>query len=63
MGPYQAWNLRIREDPAYEAWVRVMSPGSGGLKLYRHLLALQHQHPKLVIATGLAPNADVEMRC
>jgi DNA-binding transcriptional LysR family regulator len=52
--------LRIREDPAYEGLVRVMSPGSVGLKLYRHLLALQHQHPKLVIDYRFAPNADVE---
>jgi DNA-binding transcriptional LysR family regulator len=52
--------LRIREDPAYEGLVRVMSPGSVGLKLYRHLLALQQQHPKLVIDYRFAPNADVE---
>jgi len=52
--------MRISEDPAYEGVVRVMSPGSVGLKLYRQLLALQRQHPKLVIDYRFAPNADVE---
>ena len=31
-----------------------------GLKLYRHLLAVQQQHPKLVIDYRFAPNATVE---
>ena len=52
---------RVREDPAYEGVVRVMSPGSVGLKLYPHLLELQHQHPNLVIDYRFAPNADVEV--
>ncbi|WP_201557790.1 LysR family transcriptional regulator [Psychrobacter sp. 72-O-c] len=51
---------RIGEDPAYEGVVRLMSPGSVGLKLYPHLLALQQQYPKLVIDYRFAPNADVE---
>ena len=50
----------IGEDPAYEGVVRVMSPGSVGLKLYPHLLELQQQYPKLVIDYRFAPNADVE---
>lgn len=50
---------RVGEDPAYEGEVRVMSPGSVGLKLYGHLLGLQ-QHSKLVIDFRFAPNADVE---
>lgn len=51
---------RVGEDPAYEGLVRVMSPGSLGLKLYPHLLELQRQHPKLVIDYQFAPNSDVE---
>ncbi|OEY65061.1 LysR family transcriptional regulator [Marinobacter sp. X15-166B] len=52
--------LRVVEDPAYEGLVRVMSPGSVGMKLYPHLLALQQQHPKLVIDYRFAPNNGVE---
>lgn len=51
---------RVKEDHAYEGIVRVMSPGSVGLKLYPHLLDLQQQHPKLVIDYRFAPNSDVE---
>ncbi len=51
---------RIGEDPAYEGLVRLMSPGSVGLKLYPQLLALQQQYPKLVIDYRFAPNADIE---
>ncbi|AOY89490.1 LysR family transcriptional regulator [Marinobacter salinus] len=51
---------RVGEDPAYEGLVRIMSPGSVGLKLYPHLLELQQQHPKLVIDYRFAPNSDVE---
>ena len=50
----------VGEDPPYEGVVRVMSPGSVGLKLYPHLLALQCQHPGLIIDYRFAPNADVE---
>lgn len=51
---------RVAADPAWEGLVRVMSPGSVGLKLYRRLLALQRRHPALVIDYRFAPNADVE---
>lgn len=51
---------RVGEDSAYEGVVRVMSPGSVGLKLYPHLLELQQQHPNLVIDYQFAPNSDVE---
>lgn len=50
----------VGEDPPYEGTVRVMSPGSVGLKLYPHLLALQKKHPKLIIDYRFAPNSDVE---
>lgn len=51
---------RVRDDPADEGLVRIMSPGSVGLKLYPHLLALQQQHPKLIIDFRFAPNDDIE---
>ncbi|WP_250460350.1 LysR family transcriptional regulator [Microbulbifer litoralis] len=50
----------LGEDPADEGLVRVMSPGSVGLRLYPHLLALQQRHPGLAIDYRFAPNADVE---
>jgi DNA-binding transcriptional LysR family regulator len=52
---------RVSDDPAFEGTVRVVSPGSVGLKLYRHLLNLQKQHPELVIDYRFAPNSEVEM--
>ena len=51
---------RIGEDPPYEGLVRLMSPGSVGLKLYPKLLNLQQQHPQLVIDYRFAPNSDIE---
>lgn len=51
---------RVGEDPAFEGLVRIMSPGSVGLKLYPHVLNLQQQHPGLVIDYRFAPNSDVE---
>jgi DNA-binding transcriptional LysR family regulator len=50
----------VSEDPPFEGRVRVMSPGSVGLKLYAKLLALQRQHPKLIIEYRFAPNSEVE---
>ena len=50
----------VGDDPPYEGVVRMMSPGSVGLKLYPHLLALQSEHPKLIIDYRFAPNTDVE---
>ncbi|RMJ02093.1 HTH-type transcriptional regulator CysL [Marinobacter litoralis] len=52
--------LAVVEDPPYEGEVRVMSPGSVGLKLYPQLLALQQRYPKLTIDYRFAPNTDVE---
>ena len=51
---------RIGEDSAYEGLVRIMSPGSVGLKLYPQLLTLQAQYPQLVIDYRFAPNTDIE---
>lgn len=50
----------VAEDPPFEGVVRVMSPGSVGLKLYPHLLALQCKHPNLIIEYRFAPNQEVE---
>lgn len=52
--------LKVGEDPPFEGSVRIMSPGSVGLKLYPHFLALQSKHPKLIIDYRFAPNPDVE---
>jgi DNA-binding transcriptional LysR family regulator len=51
---------RVGSDPAYEGTVKVASPGSIGLKLYPHFLALQKQHPKLIVEYRFAPNGEVE---
>ncbi|MCF6435863.1 substrate-binding domain-containing protein [Pseudoalteromonas sp. MMG022] len=48
-----------RDDP-YEGVVKVMSPGSVGLKLYPKLLALQARYPRLSIDYRFAPNADIQ---
>ncbi|WP_027872942.1 LysR family transcriptional regulator [Spongiibacter marinus] len=50
----------VSDDPPFEGRVRVMSPGSVGLKLYPKLLALQRQHPALIIEYRFAPNSEVE---
>ncbi|MEH6912360.1 MAG: LysR family transcriptional regulator [Oceanicoccus sp.] len=51
---------RVATNPTHEGIVRIASPGSMGLKLYRHLLTVQQQYPKLVIDYRFAPNATVE---
>ncbi len=50
----------VGEDPPYEGAVRVMSPGSVGLKLYPRLLAMQNVHSNLTIDYRFAPNTEVE---
>lgn len=51
---------RVKDDPAYAGEVRLMSPGSVGLKLYPHLLELQQRHKALVIDYRFADNEQVE---
>ncbi|UXZ56081.1 LysR family transcriptional regulator [Halomonas sp. 7T] len=51
---------KVGEDPPFEGCVRLMSPGSVGLKVYPHLLALQSRYAELVIDYRFAPNPDVE---
>lgn len=50
----------IGEDPAYKGKVRVMSPGSVGLKLYPSLLNLQQRYRDLTIDYRFAPNREIE---
>ena len=51
---------QVTSDPSDVGLVRLMSPGSVGLKLYQHLIELQsRQHPNLVIDYRFAPNIDV----
>lgn len=50
----------IRTDPVHEGEIRIMSPGSVGLKLYPQLLEVQRQHPGLTIDYRFAPNDTVE---
>ena len=50
----------IGHDPSHEGLVKIMSPGSVGLKLYSQLISLQKQYPKLVVDYRFAPNASVE---
>ncbi len=56
----QELEQRAGADPAYEGVVRLMSPGSVGLKLYPQLLELQKLHSELVIDYRFAPNDQVE---
>tara|TARA_R110001606_G_scaffold348746_1_gene498454 strand:- start:96097 stop:96975 length:879 start_codon:yes stop_codon:yes gene_type:complete len=51
---------RVGQDPTHEGVVKVVSPGSVGLKLYPLLLALQKHYPKLVIEYRFAPNREIE---
>ena len=51
---------QLKEDPAFEGNVKIMSPGSIGLKLHPELVALQKKHPDLCIEHRFAPNTDVE---
>ncbi|WP_444906176.1 LysR family transcriptional regulator [Microbulbifer sp. SSSA008] len=50
----------VGEDPPHHGDVRVMCPGSVGLKLYPKLLSLQKIHQGLSMSCRFAPNLDVE---
>ncbi|EKE84781.1 LysR family transcriptional regulator [Idiomarina xiamenensis] len=56
----QSLAVNVSLDCPYEGEVRVMSPGSIGLKLYPHFLALQAQYPQLVIDYRFAPNDSID---
>jgi DNA-binding transcriptional LysR family regulator len=51
---------RVRDDPPFAGHIRMMSPGSVGLRLYPKLLELQQSHRKLIVNYRFAPNHDVE---
>lgn len=51
---------KISSDPDDAGEIRIMSPGSVGLKLYPRVLDLQQTLPKLVMDYRFAPNAAIE---
>ncbi|WP_299492523.1 LysR family transcriptional regulator [uncultured Shewanella sp.] len=51
---------KISSDPDDAGEIRIMSPGSVGLKLYPRVLELQQTSPKLVMDYRFAPNATIE---
>jgi DNA-binding transcriptional LysR family regulator len=59
---FEALEHVIKQDNKYEGQINIASPGSVGLKLYSHLLALQQKHPKLVCDYMFAPNTDIELK-
>lgn len=64
----QRLQQRLSESDALHGEISLISPGSIGLALYPHLLALQKQHPGLAIRHRFAPDHDVlaavlENRC
>ncbi len=50
----------VQADPPYAGEVKLMSPGSVGLRLYPKLLELQQSHPTLIIDYRFAPNSEIE---
>lgn len=59
---FEALEHGIKQDNQYEGQINIASPGSVGLKLYSHLLALQQQYPTLVFDYMFAPNTDIELK-
>lgn len=47
-------------DTPDEGKLRIMTPGSVGLKLYPHCLDLQQTHPALNVEFRFAPNRDID---
>ncbi len=56
----QMLESNVTSDHAFEGEVRVMSPGSIGLKLYPFFLNIQTQHPKLIVDYRFAPNYEID---
>ncbi|XPF92804.1 LysR family transcriptional regulator [Colwellia sp. RE-S-Sl-9] len=50
----------IKLDEPFSGTVKIVSPGSIGLKLYPYLLNIQQQHTSLVIDYTFGPNRDIE---
>lgn len=55
----QNLDASLANDSPFAGSIRVISPGSVGLKLYPQLLQWQQQHPDLLIDYRFAPNPDV----
>ena len=55
----QAFKEKVTTDSEHVGMVKVMSPGSIGLRLYPQLLALQTQFPELIIHYQFAPNSSI----
>lgn len=55
----QGFKEKVTTDSEHVGVVKVMSPGSIGLRLYPQLLALQTQFPELIIHYQFAPNSSI----
>lgn len=55
----QGFKEKVTTDSEHVGVVKVMSPGSIGLRLYPQLLALQIQFPELIIHYQFAPNSSI----
>lgn len=50
----------FKNDPEKEGSIKIISPGSLGLKLYPSLLSVQEKHPKLTIDYRFSSNSAIE---
>lgn len=55
----QGFKEKVTTDSEHVGVVKIMSPGSIGLRLYPQLLALQIQFPELIIHYQFAPNSSI----
>lgn len=55
----QGFKEKVTTDSEHVGVVKIMSPGSIGLRLYPQLLALQTQFPELIIHYQFAPNNTI----
>jgi len=55
----QSFKEKVTTDSEHVGVVKIMSPGSIGLRLYPQLLALQTQFPELIIHYQFAPNSSI----
>ena len=60
LSQWQQLEQQVCEDRYDQGLVRIVSPGSVGLKLYPQCLKLQQQHPGLIIDYRFAPNDSIE---
>ena len=57
---FQVLEQSLVENDQYAGTIKIMSPGSIGIKLYPYLLDIQRQHPKLIFHYQFAPNNSIE---